>query len=62
MANERACRSCHRIIEGNECVVCKSRDLSSSFKGIVIIIDPDSSEIAEMSGKKVPGKYAIKVL
>ena len=60
---ERACRVCGRIIdEGNECVVCKSKDLSPSFKGVVIIFDPDESEIAELSDKKVPGKYALKVI
>jgi len=63
MATEKACKLCGRIIEeGKECVVCKNRDLSTSFKGIILILDPENSEIAELSEKKVPGRYALKVL
>ncbi|NPA38270.1 MAG: DNA-directed RNA polymerase subunit E'' [Candidatus Nanohaloarchaeota archaeon] len=60
---EKACRQCGRIIEeGNECPVCKTKDLTTTFKGILVIFDPEGSEIAVISGKSVPGKYAVKVV
>ncbi len=60
---EKVCKQCGRIIEeGNECVVCKTKDLTTTFKGILIIFDVNESEIAKISGKNVPGKYAVKVI
>ena len=59
---EKACRVCGRIVEGDECVVCKSRDLSTNFKGLIIVFDSNKSELAKLAKKEVPGKYALKVL
>ncbi len=58
---ESACRVCKRLVEGSECPVCKSKDLTKSWKSIVIIYDADS-EIAKKAGFELPGKYALKVL
>jgi DNA-directed RNA polymerase subunit E" len=44
-----------------ECVVCKSKDLSASWKGLVIIIDPNECEIAKNLSITTPGKYALFV-
>ncbi|MFH0949442.1 MAG: transcription elongation factor subunit Spt4 [Candidatus Aenigmatarchaeota archaeon] len=57
---KKACRACKRIIKGNMCPVCKSNDTTSTFQGVVVIIDPES-EIAKKLGITAPGKYAIKV-
>jgi DNA-directed RNA polymerase subunit E" len=57
----KACRVCNRIIEeGNECAVCGSKDLTRSWKGIVVIWDVES-EIAKKLNINAPGKYAIQV-
>jgi DNA-directed RNA polymerase subunit E" len=56
----KACKGCKRIVEKNVCPVCKSTDLTSNFKGIVVIFDPES-ELAKKLGITAPGKYALRV-
>lgn len=59
---ERACKNCNRIVEdSDECPVCKNNDLSNSWSGLVVIYDPEDSEIADKLGIGTPGKYAIRV-
>lgn len=60
--SERACRNCNRIVEdSDECPVCKNNDLADSWSGLVVIYDPEDSEIAEKLGIQTPGRYAIRV-
>ena len=54
-------RNCRRFTTEKECPVCKSKDLSASWKGLVIINDPNDSEIAKSLGIEAPGKYALFV-
>ncbi len=58
---EKACRVCKRLVTGKECVVCKNKDLTTNWKGVVIIYDSDS-EIAKASGHETSGKYALQVM
>lgn len=60
MAKEKACKLCRRLVSGDMCPACKGSDLTKNWKGVVVIIDPDS-EIAEVMDIKAPGRYAIKV-
>jgi len=55
------CRTCRRFTTEKSCPVCNSTDLSASWKGLVIINDPEDSEIAENLGIEAPGKYALFV-
>jgi DNA-directed RNA polymerase subunit E" len=55
------CRGCRRFTTEKECLICKSTDLSASWKGLVIIIDPSESEIAKNLNITTPGKYALFV-
>ncbi len=58
----KACKKCLLIVEkGNQCPICKSKDLSTNFKGEIIIFDPNNSKIAKEIKAKSPGTYAIKV-
>lgn len=57
---ESACKICKRLVEGSECPVCKSKNLTKNWKGVVIIFDPNS-EVARKTGHQVPGKYALHV-
>ncbi len=60
--SERACRVCKRLIEEkNECDVCKSTDLTSNWKGVIVIFNAES-DIAKKAGIAVPGKYALQVM
>ena len=60
-SKERACRNCRRIVTGNVCDNCGSTNLTHNYQGLVIVIEPERSEIAKMLGVKKPGYYAIKV-
>ncbi len=58
---EKACKQCNRIVEdATECPVCKNNDLSDSWSGLVVIYDPEDSEIAERLEVQTPGRYAIR--
>jgi len=58
---DKACRNCHTITDGNICPECKSTDLSDDFNGIVIILDPERSEIAKLMNIKKKGRYAVRI-
>ncbi len=59
--SEKACKQCNRIVEdATECPVCKNNDLSDSWSGLVVIYDPEDSEIAERLEIQTPGRYAIR--
>ncbi len=57
---ESACRTCRRLVKGNLCSVCKSNDVTRTWKGVLVVKDPNS-EIAKEAGITAPGRYAIKV-
>ena len=58
----KACRNCKKMVgEGETCPVCGSDDLSDRFSGLLIVLDPEKSEIAKISEVKAPGRYAVKV-
>lgn len=58
---EKVCRSCHRIVEGKVCPICKESSFSDDWRGYVIILDPEESKIAEMLNVESPGRYALRV-
>lgn len=59
---ERACKNCRRLVkEGDECPVCKSKDLTTTWRGLIVIYDPEGSKLAEEVGIEAPGRYAIRV-
>ncbi len=61
MAN-KACKNCKRIVEkGSECPICKSNELSTAWKGLMVVYDVEGSELAEEADITSPGKYAIRV-
>ncbi len=57
---KRACRLCKRIVKTTICPACKTNDTTTSFQGIIVILDTES-EIAKRLKIEVPGKYAIRV-
>ncbi|MFH0928841.1 MAG: transcription elongation factor subunit Spt4 [Candidatus Aenigmatarchaeota archaeon] len=57
---EKACRVCRRIVKGSMCPMCKSTDLTKSWRGSLIIINADS-DIAREAGITAPGRYAVRV-
>ena len=57
---KQVCRNCRRFTTEKVCPVCKSTNLSNSWKGMVIIVNVDS-EIAKVLQIETPGKYALFV-
>jgi DNA-directed RNA polymerase subunit E" len=57
---ERACRTCRRLVKGNSCPVDKTSELTTSWRGIIVVIDP-TCEIAKASNLTAPGKYASRI-
>lgn len=61
MPKEKACKLCNRIYEsGEKCPECDSKENTESFKGRVIVINPEKSEIAQKLNIKKKGNFAIK--
>ena len=60
MAKKKACKGCKTIYTGVKCPKCGSDNASDSFKGKVVIFNPEESEIAKNTGIKEKGEYAIK--
>jgi len=62
MATEKACKSCKFIFEGtNRCPKCGSEEITEGFKGKIIVLKAEESEIAKNVKIKEKGTYAIKV-
>lgn len=57
----RASKSTKALTSGNVCPITKKTDLTENWKGKVIILNPEKSEIAKKMGFTVKGDYAIKV-
>jgi DNA-directed RNA polymerase subunit E" len=56
----QVCRNCKRFTNESVCPVCKSTNMSSSWKGIVVVVDT-SSDVAKALNIVEPGKYALYV-
>lgn len=58
---ERACRSCKLLVRDQMCPECKSFSLSDDYGGLLIVFDPEGSQIAKKLNIKKKGRYALKV-
>lgn len=58
----KACKSCKAIYEtGSVCPQCGYEESAESFKGKIMAINPEMSEIAQKVGIKKKGAYAVKL-
>lgn len=61
MAKEKACKICKTIFEvGEKCPNCGSKEYTENFKGRIVVLDPEKSEIAKEINIKEKGNFAIK--
>ena len=58
---DKACKNCRFISNGPVCPNCKSNNLSDDWSGLVVILEPNTSEVAKRMGIKAPGRYALRV-
>lgn len=59
--SDKACKNCRFISNGPVCPNCKSTNLSDDWSGLVVIIDPSTSDVAKRMEIKASGRYAIRV-
>lgn len=57
---ERACKVCNTIFDGEKCPACDSKEFNENFKGRIIVLNPEKSEIAQKLNLKNKGNFAIK--
>ena len=61
MPKQKACKICNTIYDdGEKCPKCGSRESTDSFKGRVVVMNPEKSEIAKKLNLKEKGNFAIK--
>ena len=49
------------IVSGDVCPNCKDSELTKSFEGYILIVDPEKSEVAKQIGATTPGRYSLKI-
>ncbi len=57
----KACKKCRYVTTESICPICKNEDLSSRFSGVVVVFNPEKSEIAKKLEIKQKGEYALIV-
>jgi len=58
---ELACRKCKMLTNEKACPNDGSTELSHEWSGLIIIINPEKSQVAKTLGIEKPGRYALKV-
>jgi DNA-directed RNA polymerase subunit E" len=59
---EKACRNCRFIVEeGDKCPNCGEEGFTTFWRGYVVIINPEESEIAKKMGITRRGKFALRL-
>ncbi len=58
----KACKKCKAVVEsGNTCPICGSQELIDSYKGKLVVLRPEESEIAKNVKITKKGTYAVKL-
>ena len=58
---KKVCKSCKIFVQGTECPLCKGASFTETWKGRIIALDVEKSEILKNIGIQSKGEYAIKV-
>lgn len=59
-AKKKACTNCRMLVAGSECPVCKTSNLTPTWKGRMVVLDANKSELAKKVGITIKGEYAIR--
>jgi len=60
MAKQKACKICNTIYEGDKCPKCDSKEFTETFRGRIVMLNSDKSEIAQKLEIKDKGNFALK--
>jgi DNA-directed RNA polymerase subunit E" len=59
---EKACRNCRYILEeGDTCPNCNEKTFTTFWRGYVMVMNPEQSEIAKRMGITRRGKFALRL-
>ena len=59
---EKACRNCRFLYEeGDKCPNCEETGSTTFWRGYVVILNADQSEIAKKMGITRTGKFALRL-
>ena len=62
MGKEKACRTCRKVVEDEKiCPSCGGTTFTPFWRGYVVILDPEKSEIGNKMAIKARGKYALRL-
>ena len=61
MTKPKACKICKTIHEEEKCPKCDAKESTENFKGRIIVLNPEKSEIAPKLKLKEKGNFAIKI-
>ena len=56
----KVCKNCKIFVDGNKCPVCQGNQFIDSWKGRIVVLKPEDSEIAKKLKIKSKGTYALK--
>jgi DNA-directed RNA polymerase subunit E" len=60
VTKQKACKICKTLYEGDKCPSCGSSEYVENWKGRLIVLKPEESDIAKKVNITKPGSYAIK--
>ena len=58
---KKVCKECKMFVEKDKCPNDGNEKFTDNWKGRIVIIDANKSEIAKKVGIKNKGEYAIKI-
>ena len=58
---KKVCKDCKIFVDKDICPICKGSNFTTTWKGRIIILDNEKSEIAKKLSVKNNGEYAIKI-
>lgn len=61
MKKVKICKKCLVFVEGDKCPICHGTNFAENFKGRIIMLDAEHSEIAKKVNIKQKGTFAIKI-
>lgn len=61
MPKTKACKICKSIHEEENCPKCGSKEKTEGFKGRIVVLNPEKSEIAKKLNLHETGNFAIKI-
>ncbi|MEM3412129.1 MAG: transcription elongation factor subunit Spt4 [archaeon] len=58
----KACKNCKYLTSEEKCPACGSTDLTPYWKGRIIVVNPEKSEVSKKLNLSLPGEYALRIV